>query len=150
MHINDILNKQGSFMSHTDISAKYNVKCTFLSILQIRQSIPLKWRSMLWELNNNDNLQIEKEFFLLKEDVVKPLRYSRCNDLYWICVYKKGKACIKKWYDIYPDMMHGENIWTDLSKLPFRICRETQLQSFQSRVLHRIIPCRIWLTNIKV
>ena len=61
IYINDILNEQGSFMSHTDITAMYNINCNFLSILQIRQSIPYKWRQMLCVSNDNENVKIERE-----------------------------------------------------------------------------------------
>ena len=80
------------------------------------------------------------------------MRLFKCNDLYWIYINKKGKqpTCIKRWYEWYPNMIHEENIWAGIFKLPFTICRETKLQSFQFRVLHRIIPCRKWLTDIKI
>ncbi len=38
--IGNILNKQGNFSNHIEISNKFNLKCNFIQILQIRQSIP--------------------------------------------------------------------------------------------------------------
>ncbi len=35
-------------------------------------------------------------------------------------------------------------------KLPFHTVRDTKLQSFQFRLLHRIIPCNKWLNTIKI
>ena len=34
--------------------------------------------------------------------------------------------------------------------MPFKVTQETKLQSFQFRVIHRIIPCNKWLYNITV
>ena len=34
--------------------------------------------------------------------------------------------------------------------MPFKITHETKLQSFQYRVIHRIIPCNKWLHNISI
>ena len=34
--------------------------------------------------------------------------------------------------------------------MPFKATRETKLQSFQYRLIHRIIPCNKWLYNITI
>ena len=34
--------------------------------------------------------------------------------------------------------------------LCFFVCRDTKLQSFQYRLIHRILPCNKWLFNISV
>ena len=46
-NIHHILDKEGQFLSHTHISAKYNVTCHFLELLQIRMAIPIEWRVKL-------------------------------------------------------------------------------------------------------
>lgn len=40
--------------------------------------------------------------------------------------------------------------WTYWYSLPFSITREVRLQSFQFRVLHRTIPCNVYLQQIRV
>ena len=40
------------------------------------------------------------------------------------------------------------NVWERIFETPFRVTRETKLQSFQFRIIHRIIPCNKWLHNI--
>lgn len=50
-HISDICqNNSGRFLSHLELSNKFNVTCFFLDILKIRLSIPLHWRRMLTDL----------------------------------------------------------------------------------------------------
>ena len=34
--------------------------------------------------------------------------------------------------------------------MPFKVCKETQLQTFQYKIVHRIVGCNHWLYNIKV
>ena len=46
-YVNDILNENGDFLSHTEISEKFGVRCHFLQALQIRQSLPLEWRRVI-------------------------------------------------------------------------------------------------------
>ncbi len=33
---------------------------------------------------------------------------------------------------------------------PFKCCRDTNIQSFQFRIIHRIIPCNQWLKNVMI
>lgn len=47
-NISDICHKNnGNFLSHTELTEKYNVSCSFLDLLKIRLSIPLHWRRLL-------------------------------------------------------------------------------------------------------
>ena len=46
-YVNDILYENGDFLSHTEISEKFGVRCNFLQALQIRQSLPLEWRRVI-------------------------------------------------------------------------------------------------------
>ncbi len=57
------MNKQGNFGNHIEISNKFNLTCNFIQILQIRQSIPLEWRTIInkesiKENNTEQKLQI--------------------------------------------------------------------------------------------
>ncbi len=44
--IKDLLNNDNFFFRYSEINKKYNVKCNFLDILQIRHSIPSVWRDV--------------------------------------------------------------------------------------------------------
>ncbi len=41
-------------------------------------------------------------------------------------------------------------IWTGIFKIDVQICRDTKLQSFQYRIIHRIITCNKWLKDKKI
>ncbi len=47
--IKDLLNNDYLFLGYSEINRKYNIKCYFLDILQIRQSIPSVWRDILYK-----------------------------------------------------------------------------------------------------
>ena len=40
--------------------------------------------------------------------------------------------------------------WANIYYLSFSLTRETKLQSFQYKIIHRIIACNKWLYNIKI
>ena len=44
IHVYDILNENGELLSHNEITRKFNTRCHFLNMLQLRQSMPLEWR----------------------------------------------------------------------------------------------------------
>ena len=41
-------------------------------------------------------------------------------------------------------------MWEIIFTLSFKSCEETYLQSFQYKIIHRIIPCNHWLYDLKV
>ena len=56
-------------------------------------------------------------------------------------------ACINKWQNSF---LFEDKAWSSIFTLAFRICKCTKLQSFQYRLLHRIITCNHWLFIVKV
>ena len=75
----------------------------------------------------------------------------KAKDVYWILLDKlRAKVtpkCVKKWNEIF----NFEDVdWQHIYKIPFSSCRETELQSFQYKIVNRIIACRHWLFNLKV
>ena len=76
---------------------------------------------------------------------------SNTQDIYWLLLNKiiqnKEPTCIKRWEETYKI---NSNIWPDIFEIPFKVCRETYLQSFQYRIIHRILPCKYWLNKLKI
>jgi hypothetical protein len=40
--------------------------------------------------------------------------------------------------------------WDTLFEMPYKYIRDTYSQSLQYRILHRILPCNKWLSDIKI
>lgn len=56
-----------------------------------------------------------------------------------------------KWHALFPVQEEDrQEHWSIIYKLPYRTTRETKLQAFQFRLLHRIIPCNKYLSNIRI
>ena len=152
VRIADILKNDGSFMSHTEIETTYHVKTNFLQVLQIRHSIPLHWRNML-SCNVTDEQPLSVINKVQVIDKMVNIDKLRCNVFYWIFVSQKQKEphCKMKWTEFFPLFQKAEiGVWPRIFENPFIITRETKLQSFQYRLIHRIIPCNKYLFNITV
>ncbi len=48
--IGDITDDQGMFLSYSEINQKFNLECNFPNVLQIRQSIPSRWREAIYDV----------------------------------------------------------------------------------------------------
>ena len=76
-----------------------------------------------------------------------------CKDIYWSFIHhrKRDPSCVKKWAVAYPGFKNAtEELWTNIFRLSFSITRETKLQSFQYRLIHRTITCRKRLFEMKM
>ncbi len=63
---------------------------------------------------------------------------------------KHNPISINKWTNFFPELDSVSiSIWIRIFKLPFRTVRETKLQTFQYKIIHHIIPCNVWLFNLK-
>ncbi len=146
------MNKQGNFTNHIEMKIKINLTCTFIQILQIRQSIPLEWRNITNKESINEN-NIDQKLQINLCGTLKPITKISCKDYYWHIINKaKHEPTAKtKWSDIYNEFKEVDNdIWKRIIKMSFNTCRETKIQTFQYRIIHRTIPCNKWLFNIKI
>ncbi len=68
---------------------------------------------------------------------------TTCKDIYWNFVTKRRRVpkCCEQCAEDYPNFKKAENIWLNIFKLSFNTTRETKLQSFQYRIIHRTITC---------
>ena len=145
VRVEDIL-IDGSFMSDTQISQRYGVQCNFLQALQIRHSIPGSWRASL----SNGEVQTPEECVWIinnTPDIVN-LFSTSSRELYWIVLYRYSQMVTKneqKWGRTYPNIPFTDATWRDTYMCPYKVNRETKLQSFQYKVLHRIIACNKYL-----
>jgi hypothetical protein len=151
-YIDDLLDTQGEFLNLDALNEKYKVNCTFMDHLRIRQAIPGIWRQTITLHQTFRHLDEEhRPFYIINSEKSCNILTSSTKIFYWKFVNKNihdvKPTCLSRWsnsYEIDP------TIWPAIFSAPFKACRETQLQSFQYRVIHRILPCNEWLYIRKV
>jgi hypothetical protein len=150
--IGDLLDSRGDFLSLQDLNNKYMVNCTFMDHMRIRQAIPGAWRQIITS-NKLLHLRqhIAKPIFIRDAKGTCDVLATNTKKIYWLFLNKyfpnKSPTCIGRWESLYEI---DPNIWPSLFLAPFTSCRETYLQSFQFRIIHRILPCNEWLFIRKV
>jgi len=105
--VQDLLDDTNNFLNHEEIALKFDIKCNFLDILAIRQSIPFNWRRIIMGLN----YQIPRTIGTVnikKGDNIKSIEITnlQTKDVYWQFQLNQAKlnmkpACIKKWNQMY-------------------------------------------------
>ena len=110
IYLYDILDENGEFLSHTEITRKFNIRCHFLNMLQLRQSIPPEWRRSI-----QDGVTSNK--------VTSPFVYDSgklhlLSKLTTKCVYEMfchknciTATCIHKWNEMH---QRQEEEWADI------------------------------------
>ncbi len=96
-------------------------------------------------------LNIKNAFILIIQKV--ELENVKCKDIYWHLINNIShmpKAIIA-WENVYTSLKNREDkFWKTIFTIPFISIRDTRLQSFQYKIMHRTLTCNEWLKNIKI
>lgn len=155
--INDLCNnEQGRLSSHTELTNRYQIRCTFLDALQIRLSIPLHWRSAItsnWQPCPDPPSTTGIMVTLPGEDP-RDLASFSSKAVYSAIILAKDHygTAFYKWSEdsAGPLKVNDETEWTSICYSPFRSVRETKVQSLQYKILNRIIPCNSYLKQLRL
>jgi hypothetical protein len=149
--LSNLLDHENKFLSHIDINRLYNASFSYLQVEQIKSCIPKIWKKELKGKHNIEpnNCQVIN---ICINNHYKNIQFVKCKDFYWhlLNLTEHTPASKKKWAKIFQSLINPEEtVWTSIYKMPFKTVRDTKLQTLQYRIIHRIIPCKEWLYNIK-
>ena len=154
--IKHLINSKGGFLMPDELRIKNGISCNFLQNLQIRQSIPLDWRQKIISAEQLNTKELNEGLCLDPKNKLTDLNKLTSKQVYWhlISLQKcKLPSSISKWHETFQvpvDPNINPQMWEIIFTLPFKSCDETYLQSFQYKIIHRIIPCNYWLHVLKV
>ncbi len=112
--------------------------------------IPKWWKNKLKTFTTNTNCILVGNSINVNNKVLN-IEKIKCKDFYWHLINKASHmpSNILKWCQTYPDFKNADpKTWQRIFKLPFQVIRETRIQTFQYKILHRVISCNKWLENI--
>lgn len=152
LYINDLLHDdQPRFLSHVELGTKYGLTVSFLEALQIRSAIPCLWKRKLMG-SAQQNLTTKPVIYTTEREPVSPVGTST-RSIYYLLVKFLGQAPTSqaRWNDIFPVNETGlSEHWSNIYKRPYKAVRDTKLQAFHFRVVHRFLPCNKYLSNIRI
>ena len=92
VRIKDLLDSNGNFLSPENMQTKYNIRCSFIETLQIRQAIPFQWRKLL----RTSNKIHDTSDGICTDSNVKPndIQYLTSSQIYWALMSAKKKVSL--------------------------------------------------------
>jgi hypothetical protein len=114
--------------------------------MQIRQTIPHTWRTIL------QGAKQENTYKNPKLDKLRKINTLKSKDIYWMILYDEHDLLSipnahKYWTDKYD--LSDEMLKTTYT-LPYKVTKTTYIQSIQFKILYKIINCNHWLHKIKI
>ena len=152
LHIYDLLDSEGKLLDVKAMNQKYNIRCNFLNLLQLRQAIPFTWRQILY-CSSFKECKVREEFTIFLNTRRLSFNSIQTRDFYslFIVKLKREPTCIPKWKEEFPEFNTArDDIWDDIFSLAFKTTRDTALQSFQYKLIHRLTPCQKKLFDMKI
>lgn len=131
-----------------EIEEAFSIKPTFLEALAIRNSIPMQWR---WALSKDFEGSSDFTYALEINDQEFDLMNSTPKSWYGAIVAGKRREIKRQlsWVrELSRPGLPVEVDWEGTFTLPFKVTRETKLQSFHYRIANRIITCNKYLCDI--
>lgn len=131
---------ENRLLSHQEIEDKFQMKCSFL------EALTPNWRSQA-TITPGVSLYIQEE--------EQPLQLSSLSakSMYAkiVTIRKKSNAAYVKWAQGEGGIeVADEQDWKDICRWAFVCSQETKLQSFNYRVINRILPCGTFLKRLKI
>lgn len=133
-----------------ELDREYSIKPTFLEALAIRNSIPITWRKSLSK-NFDGNIPIRYKMNINSQEF--DLKKSVPRDWYQAIVKGSQQEIKRKHTWITELSQPNEEVqidWEAVYTLPYKVIRDTKIQSFQYRVIHHIITCKKYLRDIRM
>lgn len=149
--VKDLLHSSESrFLTHEELNLQYGLNSTFIEVLQIRAILPCKWKRLITTSTINDaplpTMELADKSQVNTHDASSKRLYS------YFIEYKVTKVSSQlKWETVFhTPQQERDEFWNKGYSLPFKTVRETKIQAFQYKVLHRLLPCNKYLKIIKV
>lgn len=139
-------------MSHQEIAETFNITCTFLDIFKPRSAISAAWKRLVVGTKRYDQTNKPR---IKSSDKTIDVAEASTNRVYRSLVLSKCPTISsqRKWQETFPNLHAGEDpqtFWTKIYKAPFQTIRDTKMQTFQFKLIHRTLPCNKYLHNIRI
>ncbi len=82
IYLKDILNNNCEFLEYITLNKKYDIRASFLDIMQIKSSIPIEWKEKL-KLCSFMPKNIPSGNIIKINNKIKTLENVTCKDFYW-------------------------------------------------------------------
>ena len=136
----DIIDRNG-FKAIQTVNQTCNVRLNILNYNSIKSAIPKKWKTTLVnDANLTPDYKLDNNIpYIRFSNCSKPITKVTSKDIYIHLLIDKIEqpTSVEKWTNIYPFLENFD--WKDFYKIPFIYTTEPYLQSFQYKIINRIL-----------
>ena len=146
--VDDLFKMNGTAFTHVEFCNKYNVNMLHFEYISLIDSIPLNWRIILKSCNYIPVQPKQEAIFVAKGKNEKPLSLMTSKEFY-VILYKRVNiqpTCIAKWNEYYSISFHDTQ-WKQIFNMPFTLSKNTKLQEFQYKIIHRVYASDSYVAN---
>ena len=153
LKIIDLVDRQGAFMDRNNFNISFNCQIGHLHYYSILSAIPRKWKKIIKSnipIPNLNNFRTPNESITLNCENIKLIRLLYNRDIYKHLLAPKYKepTAISAWIEIFPFMNDAD--WQKIFILPYTLVKEPYLQSFQFKIVNRVLNCNYNLYKWKI
>lgn len=151
-YINDFLHESHArFLSQVELQEKFGIAISFLQLLQIRTALPCSWKRKIVG-PAKQNMSSSPFIYSVEGEGIDILKQSTKSIYSSLIKYQRTSVTSqKRWAEIFPvDSSKQKEYWAEVYRAPYKSMRDTKLQAFQFRLIHRFVPCNKFLYDIKI
>ena len=152
LQIFDLLDTNGKFLTLTQLKQTTNSDLTQMKYNSLISAIPKTWKHIIKDkFSITDNtVRISHEPYLKINTIQKPLSKITNKQIYLTLISKhiKPPTAIDTWINIFPFLELQD--WTTIYRTSFEVTKEPYLQSFQYKIINRVLNCKERLYKWKI
>ena len=148
--VQDLLNRDGKFLSLENMQRKHNVQLNYLKYFQLFAAIPnyLKRKAQATAVTNRNTLE-EWDIFHLSKDKAISLTKCKCKDYYKLFQEKirTDPTAVKRWCRCFPNF---DSSWKQILHKIYKMTSDKKLREFGYKAFHRILVTNNELKQFKM
>ena len=148
--VQDLLNKDGKFLSLENMQRKYNVQLNYLKYFQLIAAIPnyLKRKAQETAVTSRNTLE-EWDIFHLSKNKAITLTKCKCKDYYKLFQEKATTepTAVKRWCRRFPNF---DSSWKQILHKIYQTTSDKKLREFGFKAFHRILVTNKELKQFKI
>ena len=143
----DIIDLNGKILDYENLIKKIPLKVTVLDYYGLINAIPKQWLKTLSSKHSTEGVQ---HISLHINGVLKLMCNIKNQDIYWelMSTTVELPTAVNIWCDLFPFLETCS--WEDIFERIFSVTQESYLQSFQYKIINRIINCRYYPFKWKI
>ena len=148
MKIKDIIDEDGKALTMQQLKCKYNITVDIMQYNSIVRAIPKQWKTILRTASHTDLAQNIGDIIIEGKAYSPASLDSKTINTILTKRIQKPPTSLDKWIEEFPFL--NDEDFRIIFRLPYKIVRDTKLQTFQYRLLNRILPCNDYLFKMKL